>query len=83
MKDINKQIEESFEIKNNFIPPKDQESMSMKFDTNSIDRSGKPIMDPMSLNNSKDLFEPIVSNPAVKTAGEFPPLGTPDDTLIT
>ena len=44
MEDINKKIDESidnpFEIKNNFIPPKDQESMSIKFD-NKLDRSGK------------------------------------------
>ena len=26
-------IDNPFEIKNNFIPPKDQESMSVKFDT--------------------------------------------------
>ena len=81
MEDINKQIKDSimdpmsldnskdlfepFEIKNNFIPQRDQEYMSVKFDGKNIDRSGKP----------------IVSNPDVQTAGKFPPLGTPDDTL--
>jgi len=80
MKDINERIKESildpmsmdkaddmfrpFEIKNKFISLKDQESMSMKFDTKNIDRSGKP----------------IVSNPDVQTAGSFPTLGTPDIT---
>ena len=48
MEDINKKIDESidnpFEIKNNFIPPKDQESMSVKFDTK-LDRSGKSIIE--------------------------------------
>ena len=48
MEDINKKIDESlenpFEIKNNFIPPKDQESMSVKFD-NKIDRSGKSMIE--------------------------------------
>ena len=48
MEDINKKIDESidnpFEIKNNFIPPKDQESMSTKFD-NKLDRSGKSIIE--------------------------------------
>ena len=68
MEDINKKIDESidnpFEIKNNFIPPKDQESMSIKFD-NKLDRSG---------NRS------IIENPSVETAGAFPPLATPDFT---
>ena len=48
MEDINKKIDESidnpFEIKNNFIPPKDQESMSVKFD-NKLDRSGKSMIE--------------------------------------
>ena len=48
MEDINKKINDSienpFEIKNNFIPPKDQESMSVKFD-NKLDRSGKSIIE--------------------------------------
>ena len=48
MEDINKKIDETidnpFEIKNNFIPPKDQESMSVKFD-NKIDRSGKSMIE--------------------------------------
>lgn len=48
MEDINKKIDEfidnPFEIKNNFIPPKDQESMSVKFD-NKLDRSGKSIIE--------------------------------------
>lgn len=48
MEDINKKIEETidnpFEIKNNFIPPKDQESMSVKFD-NKLDRSGKSMIE--------------------------------------
>ena len=48
MEDINKKINETidnpFEIKNNFIPPKDQESMSVKFD-NKIDRSGKSMIE--------------------------------------
>ena len=51
MEDINKKIDESidnpFEIKNNFIPPKDQESMSVKFDTK-LDRSGKSIIENVS-----------------------------------
>jgi hypothetical protein len=70
MEDTNKRIEESildpmsFEIKNNFISPKDQKSMSTKFDTKNIDRSGKP----------------MISNPDIQTAGLFPPLGTPDIT---
>ena len=48
MEDINKKIDESlenpFEIKNNFIPPKDQEYMSVKFD-NKLDRSGKSMIE--------------------------------------
>jgi hypothetical protein len=48
MEDINKKIDETidnpFEIKNNFIPPKDQESMSVKFD-NKLDRSGKSMIE--------------------------------------
>ena len=48
MEDINKKIDESlenpFEIKNNFIPTKDQESISVKFD-NKLDRSGKSIIE--------------------------------------
>ena len=48
MEDINKKLDETignpFEIKNNFIPPKDQESMSVKFD-NKIDRSGKSMIE--------------------------------------
>jgi hypothetical protein len=48
MEDINKKIDKTidnpFEIKNNFIPPKDQESMSVKFD-NKIDRSGKSMIE--------------------------------------
>jgi len=47
MENINKKIDDSienpFEIKNNFIPPKDQESMSVKFDNN-LDRSGKSLI---------------------------------------
>ena len=60
-----KEVKKEVEIKNNFIPQKDQEYMSVKFDGKNIDRSGKP----------------MVSNPDVQTAGKFPPLGTPDDTL--
>ena len=48
MEDINKKIDETidnpFEIKNNFIPPKDQESISVKFD-NKLDRSGKSMIE--------------------------------------
>ena len=48
MEDINKKIDESIdnpcEIKNNFIPPKDQQSMSVKFD-NKVDRSGKSLIE--------------------------------------
>ena len=48
MEDINKKIDKTidnpFEIKNNFIPPKDQESMSVKFD-NKLDRSGKSMIE--------------------------------------
>ena len=77
MEDINKQIKESildpmsmdkandmfqpFEIKNNFISPKDQMSMSSKFNTKNIDRSGKP----------------MISNPEIQTAGDIQPLGDP------
>jgi hypothetical protein len=70
MEDINKQIEKldkaddmfkPFEIKNNFIPTKDQMSMSPKFNTKSIDRGGRP----------------MVSNPDIQTAGEIDPLGDP------
>ena len=65
MEKIDERIEDSmFEIKNNFISPKDQMSMSTKFDTKNIDRSGKP----------------MISNPDIQTAGLFPPLGTPDIT---
>jgi len=42
-------MENIFEIKNNFIPPKDQESISPKFDSN-LDRSGRTMLgtiDPM------------------------------------
>jgi len=48
MEDINKKIDETidnpFEIKNNFIPPKDQQSMSVKFD-NKLGRSGKSMIE--------------------------------------
>jgi|TARA_R110001632_G_scaffold212730_1_gene338713 hypothetical protein len=36
-------MENIFEIKNNFIPPKDQELISPKFDTN-LDRSGRSML---------------------------------------
>ncbi len=70
MEDVNKQIEKldkaddmfkPFEIKNNFIPTKDQISMSPKFNTKSIDRGGRS----------------MVSNPDIQTAGEIDPLGDP------
>jgi hypothetical protein len=65
MEKMDERIEDSmFEVKNNFISPKDQISMSTKFDTKNIDRSGKP----------------MISNPDIQTAGLFPPLGTPNIT---
>ncbi len=63
MKDINEKIDDSidnpFEIKNNFIPPKDQESMSVKFD-NKLDRSGKSIIENPSVKTA-GAFPPLAT----------------------
>jgi len=63
MKDINEKIDDSidnpFEIKNNFIPPKDQESMSVKFD-NKLDRSGKSIIENPSVKTAGG-FPPLAT----------------------
>ena len=63
MEDINKKIDKTidnpFEIKNNFIPPKDQESMSVKFD-NKLDRSGKSIIENPSVETA-GAFPPLAT----------------------
>ena len=63
MENINKKIDDSienpFEIKNNFIPPKDQESMSTKFD-NKLDRSGKSIIENPSVETA-GAFPPLAT----------------------
>ena len=63
MEDINKKIDETidnpFEIKNNFIPPKDQESMSVKFD-NKLDRSGKSMIENPSVETA-GAFPPLAT----------------------
>ena len=61
MEDINKKIDDSidnpFEIKNNFIPPKDQQSVSIKFD-NKLDRSGKSLIENPSVETA-GAFPPL------------------------
>ena len=63
MEDINKKIDDSidnpFEIKNNFIPPKDQQSMSIKFD-NKLDRSGKSLIENPSVETA-GAFPPLAT----------------------
>ena len=63
MEDINKKIDESidnpFEIKNNFIPPKDQQSMSIKFD-NKLDRAGISIIENPSVETA-GAFPPLAT----------------------